>query len=182
MNDPKHVPFLRDLAAQEWPEWDATRVIFADFLEEQGDKRSEHVRKVDPEVWVGGGWLTIRTDGYRYGYSKDFFKGRMRINPGCQKRLFKHFGLLYRVKIVHMTGPVVPPQSPQEASWPNATEKWLVQREAFDPPSDCRWGISRESWVSLGGWAFKSLKEARSHTQDVMSNFPLDHYELVEQL
>jgi hypothetical protein len=183
-NDPRHLPFLRDLASQDWPAWEATKGIFADFLEEVcGDPlRASTLRLLEPEVWVGSGRLTIRRDGYRYGYSEDFFKGTLAINPGCRARLFRHFSPIYRVLVNYLPSRHEDIDSSSGMGVKFTPELWLVCQQVFDPPIDCRWGIARESWQDLMRHKFKNLQDARACAKTMVNSFPPGLYELVEKL
>ena len=93
--NPKYLPFLRDLARQPWPDYDATRLILADRLGDGGDRREGEVRAAVPDVWGGSSWHNAALIGPG---EAGLFKGAC-VSPRSRHQSLQHFAPLWRVVV-----------------------------------------------------------------------------------
>lgn len=101
--NPRYLPFLRDLAKQDWPSYDVTRGILADRLDEDGDRRADRVRAAVPDLWQGGSWHRAchrdeppMTSIFRAGGYKG---ARQEVSPRSRYEVLQHFLPMFRVKV-----------------------------------------------------------------------------------
>jgi uncharacterized protein (TIGR02996 family) len=121
------LPFLRDLARQFWPDWDVTRAVFADFLEDAGDPRASQVRSTVCDVWDGQNWTALPFgDPGTAASQADFgFDGKtpLAVSPRSRGAVLSLFPPLRRVRI----------QPAHEHDWPAGLALYVVYVDLFLP-------------------------------------------------